>query len=82
MTPRSGRVFERTLPARCQLPKRLAADLAPGDETALQQPAAGTADLGLVGLEQAAKLGASQLLRAFEHAQEVMGLRSLGHGGP
>ena len=58
-----GRLLERTLPARGQLPEHLAADLAPSDETALQQPAAGTAHLGLVDLEQAAQLCASQLRR-------------------
>ena len=78
---RGGRLLERSLPARGQLPEHLAADLAPGDETALEQPAAGTAHLGLVDLEQAAQLRASQLRRAVEHAQEVVGLRSLGDRG-
>ena len=78
---RGGRLLERAPPARRQLPEHLAADLAPRDEAALEQPAAGTAHLRLVDLEQAAQLRAAQLRRAVEHAQEVVGLRPLGHGG-
>jgi hypothetical protein len=77
---RGGRFLERTPSARGQLPEHLAADLAASNETALQQPAAGTAHLGLVNLEEAAQLSTSQLPRAVERAQEVVGLRSLGDG--
>ena len=77
-----GRLLERAPAARAQLPEHLAADLAPGDEAALQQPAAGTAHLGVIGLQQAAELRASQPRRGVEHTQEVVRLGSLGYGGP
>src|SRR4051812_25708551 len=77
---RRGRrcLVERAAPARAQLPEHLPTHPAPGHQTAVEQAPAGPADLGLVGREQPAQLGATELRRAVEQVQELVGVSARG----